>query len=237
MTLLLISPKDLEEALAALRGGADILDVKNPNEGSLGASFPWVIEEVRKGIPPHIPISAAIGDFPDLPGSASLAALGALKAGADIIKVGLKGPKDVERAIFLMKQVVKAVKDASRSAKVVACAYGDFERAKTLDPKFLPEIASKAGADVAMIDTAVKDGKPLTHFMSLSELERFIEDSRSLGLWTAIGGSLGFEEVRAIRALNPNVIGVRGAVCKGGDRKTGRVSEELVRQLKKMIEV
>ena len=88
MTLLLISPRNMEEALAAIRGGADILDIKNPEEGSLGANFPWIITEVRQAVPVSIPISAAIGDFPDLPGSAALAAFGALKAGADIIKVG-----------------------------------------------------------------------------------------------------------------------------------------------------
>lgn len=37
---LLVSPMNMEEAQAALAGGADILDVKNPKEGSLGANFP-----------------------------------------------------------------------------------------------------------------------------------------------------------------------------------------------------
>ncbi|GAI18919.1 unnamed protein product [marine sediment metagenome] len=43
LTLLLVSPRDINEALAAVRGGADILDIKNPEEGSLGANFPWII--------------------------------------------------------------------------------------------------------------------------------------------------------------------------------------------------
>ena len=40
---LLVSPMNVQEAIASEQGGADIIDVKNPREGSLGANFPWVI--------------------------------------------------------------------------------------------------------------------------------------------------------------------------------------------------
>src|SRR5438105_329295 len=42
----LISPVDTNEAVVAWECGTDIIDIKNINEGSLGASFPWVIREV-----------------------------------------------------------------------------------------------------------------------------------------------------------------------------------------------
>lgn len=236
LTLLLVSPRDVEEALAAVRGGADILDIKNPEEGSLGANFPWVIAKVRRSVPSKVPISAAIGDFPNLPGSAALAAFGALRAGANIIKVGLKGPKDLESASYLVKQVVKAVKGADGSAKVAVCAYGDFRRSGTINPMFIPEIVSRCGADVAMIDTAIKDGRPLTDFLRREDIEDFVNAAHSRGLWASLAGSLGPEEVEVLRSLNPDVIGVRGAVCEGGDRKNGRISERLVRRLKDLLE-
>lgn len=235
LTLLLVSPRNIEEALAAVRGGADILDIKNPQEGSLGANFPWVISQVRQAVPASIPVSAAIGDFPDLPGSAALAAFGALKAGADIVKVGLKGPKNVKSAMHFVKQVVRSVKGASESAEVVVCAYGDFERAGTIDPLLIPEIASKCGADVAMIDTAIKDGRPITDFLRRKDLKNFVDETHSRGLCAALAGSLGAGEVRALKSLNPDVIGVRGAVCEGGNRKNGRISEKRVRQLKELL--
>ena len=59
------------------KGGADIVDVKNPKEGSLGANFPWIISSVKESINSGKPISATIGDFNFKPGTASLAALGA----------------------------------------------------------------------------------------------------------------------------------------------------------------
>lgn len=233
MTLLLVSPKNLSEALTAYEGGADIVDIKNPKEGSLGANFPWVISEVREAVPSDVPVSAAIGDFPYLPGSASLAAYGVLKSGADIIKVGIKGPSGKEEAVDLMDRVVEAV--GEEISKVVACGYGDYERAKTIDPLLIPELTHKSGADIAMLDTAVKDGKPLTDFLSYEELDDFIQKSHSFDLQAALAGSLGFEEIRNLLDIDPDIIGVRGAVCRNGDRRSGVILEEPVGELKKLL--
>src|SRR5213078_1892304 len=69
---LLVSVVDVGEARAAAAAGADIVDVKNPAEGSLGAPSPAVIAGVRAAVPRELPVSAAIGDMPDLPGTAAL---------------------------------------------------------------------------------------------------------------------------------------------------------------------
>ena len=37
-----------KEALEAIAGGADIIDVKNPQEGALGANYPWVIKKIKE---------------------------------------------------------------------------------------------------------------------------------------------------------------------------------------------
>ena len=46
----LISIYTIEELNSCIEGGADIIDLKNPIEGSLGAAAPWFIEEVKKQI-------------------------------------------------------------------------------------------------------------------------------------------------------------------------------------------
>jgi (5-formylfuran-3-yl)methyl phosphate synthase len=86
---LLVSVTDAREARAAVQGGVDIVDVKNPAEGSLGAPTPGMIARVRDTVPPELPVSAAIGDLPNLPGTAALAALGAARSGATYMKVEL----------------------------------------------------------------------------------------------------------------------------------------------------
>ncbi|GAH11455.1 unnamed protein product, partial [marine sediment metagenome] len=106
---LLVSPKTLEEAKVVVKyKEVDYIDCKNPSEGSLGANFPWIIKQMKSLIQfsGSQLLSATIGDFPNLPGTASLAALGAAVAGADIIKIGLKGPTTENECIFLMNKVI-----------------------------------------------------------------------------------------------------------------------------------
>src|SRR5262245_25354593 len=122
---LLVSVTDAGEARVAVEGGVDIVDVKNPAEGSMGAPPPRVIEEVREVVPPERPVSAAIGDLPNLPGTAALAALGAARSGAGYLKVGLWGTSTTEQAVAVLRAVRAAVDDG---ATVIAAAYADAER-------------------------------------------------------------------------------------------------------------
>ena len=66
MTRLLVSVRDASEALAALRGGAALIDVKEPRLGSLGAATPEVWREVRRVVPTEVPCSAALGELKDV---------------------------------------------------------------------------------------------------------------------------------------------------------------------------
>src|SRR3989337_2390346 len=102
---LLVSVTNKKEAVAAIEGGTHIIDVKNPLEGSLGANFPRVIRQVKQIAQNHVEVSATIGDMPNLPGTASLAALGAVVSGAQYVKVGLFGVKTSIEATMLMKEV------------------------------------------------------------------------------------------------------------------------------------
>ena len=106
---LMISVVSAEEARVAAANGADILDVKNPAEGSLGAQSPRVIKQVTDAAAGLAKVSAAIGDMPNLPGTASLAALGAAVCGVDFVKVGLYGPRTEGEAIYLLREVKQAL--------------------------------------------------------------------------------------------------------------------------------
>ena len=228
---LLVSPKDESEALEAAQGGADIIDVKNPAEGSLGASFPWIIRRVREIISIETDISATLGDLPNLPGTASLASLGAAVSGANYVKVGLMGPSSVEEATYLMECVVRSVGQLDPPVKVVAAGYADWKRAGTIDPLLIPEIAKRSGSQVAMLDTKIKDGKRLFDFLSEGDLRLFIEKSHSMMLSAALAGSLRKEDIPILLRLGVDIIGVRTAACEGRDRVNGRISQRKVREL------
>jgi len=225
---LLVSPSSVEEAKNTL--SADIVDVKKPSEGSLGANFPWVINEIKALS--NKPVSAAIGDYAYLPGGASLAAYGAATAGADYIKVGLMFDGE-DKATELIEAVVKAVKWQYPEKNVVIACYADYSRVDTISPFTMAPLAAKAGADVAMIDTAIKDGKSLFDYLGEDELVKFSAKNRELGIKTALAGSLKFEDFVPLKRIDPEIIGVRGMVC-GGDRSTV-VQAELVEKAMALV--
>lgn len=227
----LISPKNESEAQEAVNGGADIIDVKNPVEGSLGANFPWVIRSIRTLVPPSTEVSATVGDFPHLPGSASLAALGAACSGADYVKVGLRGSHTVADATFLMQHVTRAVKDYDQRKKVVVAAYADCKRAHTIDPLLLPEVAEHADCDVIMVDTFVKDGTSLFDFMDAAACTAFVDEGHALNLDVALAGSIKLQHIPVLKLLGADIIGIRGAVCSSGDRVAGTIQAANVRGL------
>jgi uncharacterized protein (UPF0264 family) len=228
---LLISAVNEEEAVEAVKGGADIIDVKNPIEGSLGASFPWVIKRIKDATPHPLEVSCALGDLPNLPGSVSLAALGAATTGVDYIKAGLYGVKNESDAIYLMQNIVRASRSYDPSVKVVATGYADAERVGALNPLFVPEIVRKAEADVAMIDTAMKDGESLFSFLSAGQLKEFVREAHDNGSIVGLAGSLKKEDLSKLYSVGVDIVGLRGAVCPLGDRVKGRIEKQKVVEL------
>src|SRR5215218_6940209 len=149
---LLVSVTNAHEARVAVEAGVDIVDVKNPAEGSLGAPGPGVIERVREVVPPERPVSAAIGDLRNLPGTAALAALGAARSGAEYVKVGLWGASSTDEAVALLRAVRDAV---DGGATVIAAAYADAERvpAGPLPPDAVVVAARRAAVGGCLLDT------------------------------------------------------------------------------------
>lgn len=234
--LLLISPINTDEALEAIEGGADIIDVKNPKEGSLGANFPWVIRSIRELTPKGMLVSATLGDVPYKPGTISLAAAGAVISGADYIKVGLYGTRNYSEALEVMENVVTAVKDLNQDALVVASGYADAHRVGAVDPMEIPRIAADSGSDLAMVDTAIKDGKTLFDFMDEEKILKFTSTAHDYGLKNALAGSIKENQLEKLSKLGCDVVGVRGAACTGGDRNSGRIHRSAVARLKQMMD-
>ncbi len=226
----LISPSNEQEASEAIAGGADIIDVKNPKEGALGASFPWVIQRIRDLTPCDRAVSCTLGDLPGLPGSASLAAFGAAALGVDYVKVSLFNLKNSQEAVVLLKAVVKAAK-TNGAVKVVAAGFADAARIGSIPPNEVPKVAYEAGCDVAMVDTAIKDGKTLFDFMSYEQLTKFVSESHSYGLQAALAGSIRKDHLSLLCSLGADIVGLRGAACDDGDRLNGHVTRQKVQEL------
>jgi uncharacterized protein (UPF0264 family) len=211
---LLVSVVSAEEARRALAGGADIVDVKDPREGALGAPSPRVLSEVVRAVRGAAPISVALGDLPDLPHTAALAARGAAVSGADYVKVGLRGVVEIDRAVALMSAVLDAVGD--RTA-VIAGAYADAGALEppAIAPASLPALVERTGIAGALVDTYVKDGRGLYGWLSEAELTGLIARTHLVGGAFAVAGQLRLGELCRVDA---DVVGVRSAVCRDRDR-------------------
>jgi uncharacterized protein (UPF0264 family) len=220
---LLVSVVSAEEARRAVAGGADIVDVKDPGEGALGAPAPRVLSEVVRAVDGAVPVSVALGDLPDLPHTAALAARGAALSGAAYVKVGLRGVQKLERAVAVMGAVADAVSD---QAAVIAAAYADADALDppSLTPAWLPALVEQTGIAGALVDTFVKDGRGLYGWLSEAELTDLIDRTRRAGAMFGVAGQLRRGELGRVDA---DVVGVRSAVCVGGDR-TASLDPDLV---------
>ncbi len=232
---LLVSAVNEMEALEAVAGGADIVDVKNPAEGALGAGFPWVIRRIREIVPRKLEVSCTLGDLANLPGSAALAALGAASTGVDYIKASLYGVKTQADAVYFTHSIVRAVGMDSPKVKVAVTGFADAKRIGSVNPALVPSIAHEAGAQIAMLDTAVKDGKNLFSFLGMDALRNFVGETHDFGLQAALAGSLRKEDLPILCDLGVDIIGVRGAACTGGDRVTGHIAKAKVSELANIV--
>ena len=234
-TQLLVSVAGEDEVHAAVAGGADIVDVKNPAEGPLGAAEPWRIRNIRDLTPPDVPVSVAIGDAPMLPGTMALAALGAACCKIQYVKVGLYGTRNALQAETLLRAVCRSVRERFPTTKIIAAGYADAKDHGAVEPHELPALTSRAQADGCMLDTIAK-GHPVSLFTLLDQvqLQSFVQECRQLHLISGLAGSLHVADMPRVLALGPDIVGVRSAVC-GGDRSNGKVQAQAVAELKALL--
>lgn len=225
-----MSVTDAGEAWLAVAGGVDVVDVKNPAEGSLGAPAPGVIAAVRDALPAALPLSAALGDLPPLPGSAALAAVGAARSGAAYVKLGLLGVSRAADAVAVLRAVREAVEG---DAAVVAVAYADaaLVPSRALAPGDLVAVARAAGVHGCLVDTAVKDGRGLLSWLDHAALVALVAAAHDAGLEIALAGELRAEELPVVRATGADIAGVRSAACRDG-RRTAALDPERIAELR-----
>jgi uncharacterized protein (UPF0264 family) len=231
---LLVSVRIAAEVAPALAGGADILDAKEPGRGSLGAVGPDTLTQILEQVPPEYPCSVALGDVSDpdevVP---AIPANRLLKRPSPVfLKLGFAGVRSPDMVGRVIERLVANVA-GQPSARVVAVAYADAERAGTLDPMLILEMAHRAGAHGVLMDTHTKDGLGLLGCFATGALANWVTAGRRLGLITALAGELKASDLGAVSQARPHVIGVRGAACEGG--REGAVSARQVRALRQRL--
>ena len=225
---LLVSVRDVRDAQAAVLGGAEIVDAKDPRRGALGPVTPRALARIRAVVPPGIPVSAALGDA-----AAEWAVPRGVGVGVAYVKVGLRDVIDAEHARALAQRA--ATRAAEAGAELVLVAYADALRAGSLPPLAVPDVAAAVGARGVLLDTAFKDRGGLFDILDVARVAQWLAAARATGagLFTALAGSLGEPGLRTALALGADIVGVRGAACDGG--RMGRVSVARVVALSALV--
>ncbi len=221
-TGLLVSVRDVAEAETALRGGATLIDVKEPRFGSLGRAAACRWREVAARVAGRVPVSVACGELLEggpPPACADLASI-------HYVKCGLAGcgrvPDWPARWIHWLQRL-------PAGTNPVAVAYADWARAAAPPPAEVLQWAARAGCRAMLWDTYLKDGTWLLDHVSHTALEQSIGAARAAGLLVVLAGSLTLHRVGQLLCYAPDYLAVRGAACGGG--RAGVVCQPLVEQL------
>jgi uncharacterized protein (UPF0264 family) len=232
---LLVSVRSAAEALTSLAGGADVIDVKEPNAGSLGAADDNTISAIVRAVDGRAPVSAALGELVDLIDSPNHHGIQTLVDGLALFKIGLAQCAKLNSWQTRWRSTIETMTSTSsgENARAVAVVYADWRAAQSPSPQDILSAAIQCCCPALLIDTWDKSAGALFDHWSAGELQGFITEVRSHDIAIVLAGSLTPRNVTTAALLGPNLVAVRTAACEGG--RAGTVSEIKVRELKNAI--
>ncbi len=221
MTRMLASVLNAKESEVALTLGADIIDLKDATQGSLGAASVEVVREAVELVARRAETSATLGDPPyeEAPLVSRARALAA--AGVDTLKLAVDAP-----SLHRLNGPLRAL---ANEVALVGMLFADDEP----DFAILPELASM-GFRGAMLDTRDKSRGPLRLHLGPARLETFCRICREQGLLSGLAGSLEAPDVPRLLLVQPDVLGFRTALCHRHDR-AGSIDPQAVRLIRDLI--
>ena len=224
MTGFLASVTSADEAALAFEAGADLIDLKDPTAGALGALPSATVRTAVARIAGRRKTSATTGDLPMVPDEVLASAARLAETGVDFVKVGIFPGGDLPATLSALSGLAEA------GVRLVAVLLADR------DPDFdLIEPLRAHGFAGAMLDTADKSGGRLGDHLDAPTLERFVVRARGAGLMVGLAGSLRLEDIAPLLLHRPDYLGFRGALC-AGDRKQA-LDPEAIRAVRQAIPV
>lgn len=219
MTQMLASVASASEAMLALELGADIVDLKNPSDGALGALPLETIRCIVAIIDGRCMLSATIGDPPEDMTLIPQRIAATANTGVDIVKVGVASNRYSIAAW-------QGMACEPMAARLVAVLFADQH------PDFAwIEYLAACGFYGVMLDTADKRSGGLRRHLDDTTLREFVQRARLANLACGLAGSLRVDDVAPLLAMNPDYLGFRGALCRNAAR-TGVLDPDAFRAVR-----
>jgi dihydroneopterin aldolase len=219
MTGMLASVTDGWELESAIETGVDIIDLKNPHSGALGALPIETIRALVSQCRGRCPVSATVGDLPADPQQLTEAIRLTAACGVDYVKVGFFSRQNLD-------QCLRAIAALTPNHDVVAVLFADRH-----PPLEMLQGFAEAGFRGVMLDTAGKGGGGLLDHIDLNRLARFVTEVRALAMLSGLAGSLRLEDIPPLHALLPDYLGFRGTLCEGNTR-TATIAPQRLRLIR-----
>jgi len=222
MTRMLASVNSVQEALEVLAAQADIIDLKQPAQGALGALPVALVKEIVNAVNGQRPVSATIGDLPMQPDLIFNAVNEMANTGVDYIKIGFFPGGDWLGCIEKLATLTAAY-------ALIAVLFADNQ------PDFaLVQTLKAAGFAGVMLDTMHKSNGSLTHVMNAAKLTQFISLAKEHDLLCGLAGSLKLAEIPNLLTYHADYLGFRGALCDQQNR-TAALSPSATRAIRLAI--
>lgn len=225
MTKWLASIRSVEEAHTLSPVLPDILDMKNPSQGALGALPVDVVTEIVELIDQQCQTSATIGDLAMDANIIGSAMIEMATSGVDYVKIGLFPDANLSQCLADLTTVVKGLK-----IPVIAVIFADHP----VDLAICRQLA-ESGFQGVMVDTAFKNGKHLLDHMSVPELTEFVSVAKQHHLLCGLAGALKREDIALLASLEADYLGFRSALCDQRER-TGNLNIKRTEAVKNEIE-
>lgn len=218
MNKMLASVNCLEEAIMAEQADVDIIDLKQPSLGALGALETELVSRIVNSTQLTKPISATVGDLPMQANTIFNAVEKMAATGVDYVKIGFFPEGDWQPIIQQLKSLTRM------NIKLIAVLFAD----QNPDLDSLQSF-SQAGFSGVMLDTMNKQNGSLTQVMPLKEIQTFVENSKKYKLLCGLAGSLRLQDIASLKALQADYLGFRGALCSQHQRTSGIDQQALVK--------
>jgi len=224
MTGMLASVNSVEEALQALTANVDIIDLKQPALGALGALEIDLVKNIVHAIGGRCPVSATVGDLPMQPEIVYQAVRTMTETGVDYIKIGFFPGDDWQGTLEKLAALTQ------QNPALIAVLFADSQ------PDFAVIDALKnAGFKGVMLDTMNKNNGSLTQVMTKADIARFVQLAKDRAMLCGLAGSLRQDDIAELMPYQPDYLGFRGALCRDHNR-TAQLSRSSMMQIKQTID-
>jgi len=223
MTGMLASVNSVAEALLVLSANVDIIDLKQPALGALGALKTDRVKAIVTEINGRCPVSATIGDLPMQPELVYQAVKKMAETGIDYVKIGFFPGGDWQGTIEKLATL-------PRTIKLIAVLFADTQ----------PDLAvidslKNAGFNGVMLDTMNKSNGSLTQVMAKADIAQFVRLAKDRKMLCGLAGSLRLNDIAGLMSYQPDYLGFRGALCLDHNR-TAQLNSASIRQIKQAID-